>query len=384
MHYFDNAATTMPSQATMRVFQEVSTNFFANPSSLHQLGVQSQKLLQQSREQIANLLHFKTEEIYFLSSGTEANNWVFDGVLQALAQIHPHRKQIIIGGMEHASVSRLIVPLEKQGYRVDRLTVTSEGFYDTNHLEKLLSDQTLLVSTMAVNNEIGSIQPLSQMGELLSQYPQVAWHVDAVQAVVGAMDTVVSNRRIDMISLSGHKFHAGRGTGILAKRQSIAANPHLYGGGQENGLRSSTENLASIVATSRSLRETLDQAPQMINQLTDYQHQMISRFDELAWTILTPTHSSPHIVCVAYPGVPGEVLVHAFEEADIYISTTSACSSRIKDEHATLNAMGVPRKVAESAIRISMSYTTNQADIDALFKQANQVTKRFHYRKESL
>lgn len=376
MFYFDHSATTQPSHEIMKVVQEVAVNFYANPSSIHQMGEKSKALMKQARQQIATILKFNRDEIYFASSGTEVNNWVFQAILPALQALHPERKRVIISSVEHPSITAQIAVLKQQGFIVDLAPVNGDGLLDMAALEALLAQDVLLVSTMAVNNEVGSIQPIEGIAKRLASFPQIVWHVDGIQAVTTQMESLL-NSRIDLISLSSHKFHSIRGAGILAKRNKVHSHPFLYGGGQESGLRSSTENLPAIVATAKALRLAYKQQDSVKKMLAQYRMTIIESLIEKQWHVFAEDTASEHIICAAYPGVPGEVLVHAFEEQQVIISTTSACSSRKHQTHHTLKAMSVAEDLSTSAIRISMSQTTTAQEVAGLIKAINVVTNKF-------
>lgn len=376
MFYFDHSATTQPSHEIMKVVQEVAVNFYANPSSIHQMGEKSKALMQQARQQIATLLEFKSDEIYFASSGTEVNNWVFQAILSALSSRHPQKKRLIISSIEHPSITAQIAMLEQQGYIVDLAPVKEDGLLDMVALQALLAQDVLMLSTMAVNNEVGSVQPLEEIAQLLEAYPQIIWHVDAIQAVTTQMEMLL-NSRIDLLSLSSHKFHSIRGAGILAKRKRVQSNPFLYGGGQETGLRSSTENLPAIVATSKALRLSYEQQASTKTKLASFRKDIVETLKEEQWQVFAEETASEHIICAAYPGVPGEVLVHAFEAQQVIISTTSACSSRKHQAHHTLKAMGIAEAISTSAIRISMSQSTTTQEVAGLLKAIQVVTNKF-------
>lgn len=376
MYYFDNSATTLPLPEVLEVWQKVSQDYFANPSSAHLLGEKSQKLLISARQQIGDLIRFDTSDVHFTSSGTESNNWVFQAILPDLKAIHPQRNRILISAIEHPATLKQVPMLQEQGYQVDLIPVDSHGQVDLEVLASLLSEDILLLSTMAVNNEVGAIQPLKEISELLSEYPQIIWHVDAVQAITAAFDHILRDR-IDILSLSGHKFHAGRGVGVLAKRRRIPSRPFLYGGGQEKGLRSSTENLASIVAFSKALRLARQHYQENFDQIKHFRLQIIQNLCQHGWHVFAQETGSAHIVCAALENIPGEVLLHAFESENIMVSTTSACSSRKQTDHSTLKAMGVRPSLAQSAVRISMSHLTKQSEVDYLCQAIDKISANF-------
>lgn len=372
MYYFDCSATTVPHDEVLEVFCKVSTHYWANPSSAHAFGEQARQLLNQARQQVAQLLQVSTKEVLMTSSGTESNQWVMTAIVDALHERHPHKRRIILSEVEHPSVMNHVTDLRQRGYDVQLCAVDSDGRLDLANLESLLNDDVLLLSTMAVNNEVGTIQPLEEMASLLQLYPSVAWHVDGVQAVTTQFSLLL-NPRIDLLTLSSHKFHSVKGVGLLVKKQRIPSHVWLVGGGQEQGLRSSTENVPAIVATAKALRLAVEKQSQH-STLALYRQRLVTTLNQCGWTVFGGDKTSEHIVCAALPPIPGEVLVHAFGEKKVYVSTTSACSSRKHQSHHTLKAMGVSNKLSESAIRMSMSMYTTEQDIQHLIHAIQQVT----------
>ncbi|MGX7109301.1 cysteine desulfurase family protein [Facklamia miroungae] len=378
MLYFDHAATTPPSSAVLDTYIQVAQQYFANPSSAHLLGQEAHHLLNNARQQIANLLHFERNEIYFTSSGTESNNWVLQSLLSLHADLHPDKKQVILSAIEHPSIRSQIDHLQTSGFEVILAPVDQNGQIDLIAFKELLNDKVLLVSTMLVNNEMGALLPIEQMAESLSDYPQILWHIDAVQAITCRMKWI-HQARIDLLTLSSHKFHAVRGVGLMAIRQRVNKAPLLFGGGQEFGQRSSTENLPAIVATAKALRLAWEVQEESLQRLTHYRDQVTRVLSENNWRVFGGKQDqiSPHIICAAFPGVPGEVLLQAFSNAEIMISTTSACSSRKKNDHHTLKAMGVEDRVAQSSVRFSFSQKTNQIEIDLLTTKIKEISAKF-------
>ena len=376
MYYFDNSATTKPTTEILDIYQKVSLNYFGNPSSAHKLGEEAKALMTSARRQIATILGFESNEIYFASSGTEVNNWVMQPILKAIKQIHPNRNKVLISSIEHPATMKQIPLLESLGYQVELINVDGNGQIDLAHFESLLDNEVLLVSVMGVNNEVGAIQPVKEIATLLQKFPQVIWHMDGVQTITSQIE-LLREPRIDMITLSSHKFHSVRGVGILAQRQRVPNMPLLHGGGQETGRRSSTENLAGIVATSRALRKMNEIQVDTKERLADYRSRIIDTLTNLDWQVFAEATGSEHIVCAALAPVPGEVLLHALEAHDVFVSTTSACASRSHQEHATLKAMNIPDEISKSAIRLSMAHTTTNKDVDYLLTTLEQVTEQF-------
>lgn len=373
MIYFDNSATTKPYKEVLNSFIKVSEDFFGNPSSLHRIGGQAEKLLQQARSQIANLLNVKETEILFTSGGTESNNLAVKGV--ALA--HRERgRHIITTGMEHASIYNAMEQLQTLGYEITYIQPDSHGFISTEAVEKEMRDDTILVSVIHVNNEVGTIQPIEQIGSMLKKYPKAVFHVDHVQGV-GKVPLDLHKAGIDLCTISGHKFHGVKGTGALFVKDGIRLSPLFSGGNQEWKQRSGTENVAGMVAMAKALRMTLEHRKEKLNQMIAALERLrdgISQIKEI--TIHTPNeNSAPHILNFSVNGLRAETFVHALEEKDIYVSTTSACSSKKKVASKTLLAMGVAADQAESAIRISLSYSNTVIEAEQTVKAIAETVK---------
>ncbi|QIQ34239.1 cysteine desulfurase [Parageobacillus toebii NBRC 107807] len=361
MIYLDNSATTKPFPEVVDSFVTVATKYFGNPSSLHELGMKAERLLTQAREQIAASLQVKPSEIIFTSGGTEANNFAIKGV----AFQYRHRgNHIITTAIEHPSVSEACHQLEQLGFEVTYLPVNENGVVTVEQVKKALRDDTILVSIMHVNNEVGAIQPVEEIGELLSNYPKTIFHVDRVQGI-SKVPLDMKKAHIDLCTMSAHKFHGLRGAGILYVRQGIQLSPLLAGGGQEMQLRSGTENVPAIVAMAKALRMSLEKYDKQIDYLLEVKQAWLNELKEIPFIqINTPLeHSAPHIINFSLDGIKPEVFVHELEKNDIFVSTTSACSSKKKAPSKTLLAMGMGDKRAESGIRISLSFENTLEEI---------------------
>lgn len=256
MIYFDNAATTQVYPEVLKTYTEVASKIWGNPSSLHSLGSQASRILEASRKQIADLLGKKSAEIFFTSGGTEGDNWVIKGVAFERAHLGKH---IIVSSIEHPAVKESAFWLRSLGFEVDLAPVTRDGFVDVEKLADLIRPDTILVSIMAANNEIGSIQPIEDISALLEKHPTVSFHVDAVQAIGKMPLADFLTDRVDFANFSGHKFHSVRGVGFIFAKEGKKISPLLTGGGQESDKRSTTENVAGIAATAKALRLVLDQ-----------------------------------------------------------------------------------------------------------------------------
>lgn len=379
MIYFDNAATTIPYDEALRTYQEVASKIIGNPSSLHNLGTKSSRILEASRKQIADLLGVNTDEIVFTSGGTEGDNWVLKGVA---FEKEPQGNHIIVSDIEHPAVKESAKWLSQHGFDVSYAPVDERGFVDVAALADLLRPETILVSVMAVNNEIGSIQPIAAISDVLADKPGITFHVDAVQAIgkVPVADYLIE--RVDFASFSGHKFHSVRGVGFIYKKARKRLNPLLTGGGQEDGLRSTTENVAGIAATAKALRLTLEKETVALPRIAKMKaviYDALAVYSDVVIFSEKTDDFAPNILTFGIKGVRGEVIVHAFEEHEIYISTTSACSSKAGHPAGTLVAMGVPSKLAQSAVRISLDDDNDMSQVEqflTVFKQIYHKTQK--------
>ena len=355
MIYFDNSATTRIAPDVLKTYNAVCQKVWGNPSSLHNLGEKAFNLLEQSRKQIASLLKVKPYEIFFTSGGTEGDNWAIKGT--AIEKSF-YGKHIITSSVEHAAVTNSAKQLEKMGFDVTYLPVDKNGRVSPKDLEDAIRPDTILVSIMAINNEIGTIQPINEIAEVLKKYPKIHYHVDSVQAAGKGIENLLTNDRVDMLSFSSHKFHGPRGIGFNYKKAGRTLAPLMSGGGQEKNLRSGTENLPAIAAMAKAYRLLLTDEDQKVarqRKIRDYIFREISKKEKVhVFSPIEAGFSAPHILCFAIEGVRGETVVHAFESHDIYLSTTSACSSKKDDVSGTLHSMGVDDKIAESAVRISL------------------------------
>ena len=363
MIYFDNSATTKPYPEALATYTEVATRIWGNPSSLHNLGSQATRILEASRKQIAELIGKKAEEIYFTSGGTEGDNWVLKGVTFEKA---PYGKHIIVSDIEHPAIKESAAWLKTQGFEVDYAPVDARGFLKVDALASLLRPDTTLVSVMAVNNEIGSIQPIHEIAALLEDRPTISFHVDAVQALAKVATEVYLPERVDFATFSSHKFHGLRGVGFVYIKEGKKITPLLTGGGQEKEMRSTTENVAGIAATAKALRlamENQEVFASKTQQMKEVIRKELANYPDV--TVFSgEDHFAPHILTFGIKGVRGEVVVHAFEEFDIYISTTSACSSKAGKPAGTLIAMGVDKSIAQTAVRLSLDLENDMSQVE--------------------
>jgi cysteine desulfurase len=374
MIYLDNSATTIPDPTVVDSYHKTSKEYFANPSSIHQLGGTTERLLQTAKKQAASILQVDENEVIFTSGGTEGNNIAIKGI----ALEHQSRgKHIITSAIEHPSVYDACESLEKLGFEVTILPVNRDGIVDIERLEKEIREDTILVSLMHVNNEIGSIQPIEEIGKLLKNYPKLYFHVDAVQSF-GKVPLNIKKAEIDLCTFSGHKLHGLNGTGILYVKEDTTLFPLFHGGGQEGGFRSGTENVAGAVSMVRAMRladENRSKKQQHLIEMHDFLYRELERMDGVH--LNSPKNGSPHIINFSVPGVKPEVLIHMLGEKDVYISTKSACSSKQEDESKVLEACGWPREITISSLRISLSYKNTMNEMQAFIPILSNAIHQF-------
>ena len=365
MIYLDNSATTKPYPEVVDSFQQVSTRFFANPSSIHQFGGEAENLLIKAREQVADLLNVKSDEIVFTSGGTEGNNLAIKGIA---FEHHKRGNHIITTEIEHPSVYDTCQSLEKLGYEITYLPVYEEGVISLTDLKKAIREDTILISIMHVNNELGSVQPIEEIGQIAKEYPKLYFHVDAVQGLA-KVPLNLKRAGIDLCTFSGHKIHGLKGTGILFIKEGLSLFPLFHGGGQEGEYRSGTENLAGAISISKAFRLSMENMDANIDGLIRLRDYLLKELGKIEGILVnTAMNGAPHLVNFSVPGLKPEVMIHALGEADIAVSTKSACSSKQLDESRVLSACGFSEERAKSALRVSMSYSTTREEIDVFLK----------------
>lgn len=376
MIYFDNAATTAIYPQVLKTYTDVATRIMGNPSSLHDLGTVATRMLQASRKQIAELLGKATSEIYFTSGGTEGDNWIIKGLAFEKKVYGNH---IIVSDVEHPAVKESAAWLMTQGFEVDFAPVDRNGFVSLDALASLIRRETILISVMAVNNEVGAIEPLHQIAALLADKPTISFHVDAVQAIGKIPLADMLPQRVDFATFSAHKFHGPRGVGFIYMKKGKNLHPLLSGGGQESKKRSTTENVAGIAATAKALRLYVAETESKQVKLTAMKEVLLTALEAYSDIVIFSQRDGfiPNVVTFGMKGVRGEVLVHGFEAHEIYISTTSACSSKAGLASSTLTAMHVSPRLATSAVRISLDPDNNMAEIEQFLTILKQLHAKF-------
>ncbi|WP_334332680.1 MULTISPECIES: cysteine desulfurase family protein [unclassified Companilactobacillus] len=377
MIYFDNSATTKVNDSVLKTYNAASEQYFGNPSSLHKLGLKAYELLETSRKQIASQLGFKQDEVVFTSGGTEGNNWIIKGTAFKKREFGKH---IITTEIEHPSVLNTMHQLEELGFEVTYLPVDKTGHISADDLKKAIRKDTILVSTMAVNNEIGAIQPIHEIANVLKDYPSISYHVDSVQAIGKNLQDRFMDPRVDYYTFSGHKFHAPRGIGFIYMKEGKQLEPLMAGGGQESNLRSGTENTPAIAGMAKAIRLLKENEAQKADKMEHLKEKLVNHLktlDNVHVFSQIGDDFAPHIICFTIDGVRGETIVHTFEERDIYISTTSACSSKKGLESGTLKAMNVQEKVATSAVRVSLDESNTESEMDEFIKNLDEIHDHF-------
>lgn len=360
--YLDNSATTQPYPEVIAEMVAMMETTYGNPSSLHRKGVLAEKEIDKARERIVKAIGgAKKTEIVFTSGGTEANQLALFG---AAMQYATRGKHIITTQIEHAAVYEAAEALQERGFEVTFLPAGADGRVSVEDLKAAFREDTILVSVMYVNNETGAIQPIAEIGAFLKDKRKTLFHVDAVQAF-GKLPLKLKENGIDLLSISAHKIHGPKGVGALYVRDGVKLQPLFYGGGQERGVRSGTENVPGIVGFGVAAERVAKEMAMASTQMRELRDALIAGISaEIPDVrINTPEQAAPHIVNVSFRGVRGEVLVHALESGGVYVSTGSACSSKEKIYSRVLKAMGLPEPELEGAVRLSLDSATTAEDV---------------------
>lgn len=361
--YLDNSATTRCYDEVAELVCKIMCQDYGNPSSMHRKGMEAEQYLREARETLAKLLKGSEKEILFTSGGTESDNIALIGTAMAH---HRRGRHLITTRIEHPAVLQTMVYLERQGFEVSYLPVDHAGRVSLEELERAIRKDTILVSIMHVNNEIGSVQPIAEAGALIKQRnPQTLFHVDAVQGF-GKFRIYPSRIQVDMLSVSAHKIHGPKGVGFLYIRDGARVNPILYGGGQQKGMRSGTENVPGIAGLARAAEMVYADLDRDVDRMYERRDRLIegvSRIEGVKVNGCPGREGAPHIVSLSVRGVRSEVLLHALEEREIYVSAGSACSSNKPQISDTLKAIGVEKDLLNSTIRFSLSVFTTEEEI---------------------
>lgn len=371
--YMDNSATTPCFREVVDIVTEEMTEVYGNPSSMHLKGLEAEKKVKEAASVIASTLKVKDKEIIFTSGGTESDNLALIGVARAYKRDGKH---IITTEIEHAAIRSTAEFLKEEGYEITYLPVDSAGVVNLDALRDSIREDTILVSVMGVNNEIGTVEPLESIAGIIKEKnPKTIFHVDAVQAY-GKIPLYPNKIGIDLLSVSGHKIHGPKGIGFLYVSEKVKLKPIINGGGQQKNLRSGTENVCGIMGIGTAVSLVFDSFDEDVKRMREIRHHMIERINEIDGVIINGAdeeHSAPHIISVSVDKVRAEVLLHALEAKGVYVSAGSACSSNKPQVSATLTAIGVDRKYLDSTIRFSLSVLSSKEEADYAIDCLNEV-----------
>lgn len=380
--YLDNAATTRPFISVKNIMMDALVNDFGNPSSLHRKGVKAEQYIKDAKEIISKSIKADPKEIIFTSGGTESNNMALIGTAFANKRNGNH---IITTRIEHPSVHNPLLFLEENGFRVTYVPVDHQGKIILEELLNAVCNDTILVSVMYVNNEIGSVQNIAEIAKKIKEKKQdVIFHVDAIQAF-GKYTIYPKREGIDLLSISGHKIHGPKGIGILFVRDKIKIKPIIFGGEQQKGMRSGTENVPGIAGLGQAVKEIYEGHNDKITHLYSLKEMLIEEISKMDGVIVNGVtqdikQSAPHIVSISFEGIRSEVLLHALEDRNIFVSSGSACASNHPQLSGTLKAIGVKKELLESTLRFSFSVETTQEEIEytiSVLKELVPILKRY-------
>ena len=365
--YADHAATTAVSDTALQAMLPHFTTAYGNPSSLYRFAQEGKTDLERARAEIAACLNARPEEIYFTSGGTEADNWALRGVAELMALKGRKGGHIITSAIEHHAILHTAQYLEKQGYEVTYLPVDHNGHVSLDALREAICDDTILVSVMYVNNEIGAVEPIEEIAKIIKEKkPSAYFHVDAIQAY-GKYVIRPKKQGIDLLSVSGHKIHAPKGVGFLYIRDGVKIRPILFGGGQQKGMRSGTENVPGCVGLGVAAREAYKDFDARIEKLYTLREHLIAGLKPLGGVTINGSEdrtNAPQIVSASFEGVRSEVLLHALEDKGVYVSSGSACSSNHPGISGTLKGIGVKKELLDSTIRFSLGDLNTEEEVD--------------------
>ena len=361
--YLDNSATTRCFDEVAALMTRIMCEDYGNPSSLHRKGVEAEKYIRYAKEVIAKNLKVNEKEIFFTSGGTESDNLALRGCAYANCRSGRH---LITTQIEHPAILQTMKHLEEEGFKVTYLPVDSKGCIRLEDLERAITGETILVSIMHTNNEVGSLQPIEEAGALIKRMnPRILFHVDAVQGY-GKFRIYPKKMKIDLLSVSGHKIHGPKGIGFLYIDEKVKIKPILFGGGQQGGTRSGTENVPGVAGLAKAVEmiyQNLDEEVERLYELKRIFVEGVRKIDDVIVNGHPDETGAPHVVSVSIRGVRSEVLLHALEDKGIYVSAGSACSAHKPQPSATLQAMGVDQELLGSTIRFSFSVFTTMEEV---------------------
>ena len=378
--YFDNSATTKVFDCVKDIVVKTMIEDYGNAASKHTKGVKAEQYIKEARAIIAKTLKVQEKEIVFTSGGSESNNMALIGAAMANRRRGNH---IISSNVEHSSVYNTLGVLQEQGFEITYLPVNHQGHIDLEQLKDSLRSETILVSVMYVNNEVGSVEPVEEISKVIKKtYPDILFHVDAIQAY-GKYEIRPKRQGIDLLSVSGHKFHGPKGTGFLYINEKAKVKPLIYGGGQQKGMRSGTENVPGVAGMGAAAKEIYERHREKEDYLYGLKDYFMKRLEEIDGCVINSQpgrESAPQIVSVSFQGVRSEVLLHALEEREIYVSSGSACSSNHPGVSGTLKEIGVKQELLDATLRFSFGMFNKSEEIDyavQVLKELLPVLRRY-------
>lgn len=374
--YLDNSATTKCSRRVQEIVLKTMDTAYGNPSSLHQKGLEAERYVRQAAQKIAKTMKVSEKEIVFTSGGTESNNFALIGAAMA------HRRngdRLITTRIEHPSVLNTMEYLKEQGFEIVYLPADQNGMVRMDALKEAVNDQTILVSLMQVNNEIGTVQPVAEAAKIVHEKnPNALFHADAVQSY-GKMQIRPKSMGVDLLSVSGHKIHGPKGIGFLYIKEKTKIKPLLFGGGQQSGLRSGTHNVPGIAGIGEAAAEAYEDLEQKAAYLRSLKERFLTRTADMEGLVVhggTGEDGAPHILSLSIPGIRSEVMLHALEEYGIFVSAGSACSSNHKTQMHTLQALCTDPALIQSALRFSFSVYNRMEEIDYAAEKLAELTQK--------
>lgn len=361
--YFDNSATTKVYDESIEIMVKMMKECYGNPSSLHSVGLEAEHYIKDATTIITKVLKCLPEEVIFTSGGTESNNMAIIGTALAKKRKGKH---IVVSSVEHASVSAVMQFLIREGYEVSYVPVNEKGIATAEEFAAAVREDTILVSCMHVNNEIGSVMPVAEIARAVkAKNPDVYFHVDAIQSF-GKLNVIPKEIGADLVSVSGHKIHAPKGSGFLYVKKGLLLRPIIYGGGQQKNMRSGTENVPAIAGLGVAVEKTFENFDEKIAHIKAIRNRLVEGLTSIedVYSNTDTENGAPHIASISFTGVRAEVMLHSLEDKGIFVSSGSACSSNKSKESAVLSAIGLDKKKLESTVRFSFGEDNTEEEVD--------------------
>lgn len=367
--YFDNSATTRAYPEVVETVTKVMLEDYGNPSSLHNKGLDAEHYVRDAAKIVAKHLKCQPEEIIFTSGGTESNNMAIIGSVLARRR---HGKHIVVSSIEHASVLSVMAFLQNEGYEVTYVGTDASGHVNPEEFAAAVREDTILASCMHVNNEIGAVQPIAEIAKLIKEKNKdIYFHVDCIQSF-GKIPVIPKTMGADLISVSGHKIHGPKGSGFLYVKKGLLIRPIIYGGGQQKGMRSGTENVPGIAGLGKAIELTFTNFDEKMTKVSALKQHLVEELTKLP-EVFSNSHEAPHIASISFVGVRAEVMLHTLENEGIFVSSGSACSSNKKRESAVLTSIGLDEPKIESTLRFSFGEDNTMEEVDEVVAVINRI-----------